>query len=113
LERERRSKVSTAELFGIENAAPDLRALEERTARSTFDSRIRTTELVIGERNLRPFIPAIRELRLRCGQQDDLTTDPQYFVAANTMNRRVAAVLIRRYQELVSCAEEATWAKAS
>jgi hypothetical protein len=95
--------VSTAELFGIENAAPDLRALEERTARSTFDSRIRTTELVIGERNLRPFIPAIRELRLRCGQQDDLTTDPQYFVAANTMNRRVAAVLIRRYQELEAC----------
>ncbi len=63
----------------------------------------RTTELVIGERNLRAFIPEIRELRLRCGQQDELTTDPQYFIAANTQNRRVAAVLIRHNRELEAC----------
>jgi hypothetical protein len=98
--------VSPAGLFGIDNAAPDLTALGERTGRPVpvFDSRTRTTQLVIGERNLRTFIPAILELRLRCGQQDDLTTDPQYFIAANTQkNRRVAAVLIRQNQELEAC----------
>ena len=64
----------------------------------------RTTELVIGARRLRTFIPAVRELRLRCGQQDDFSTDLQYFIAANTQrNRRVAAVLIRRNQELEAC----------
>jgi hypothetical protein len=96
--------VSPAGLFGIESAAPNLTVLEGRTARPTFDSRTRTTELVIGERNLRAFFPAIRELRLRCGQEDDLTTDPRYFIAANTMNRRVVAVLIRHNQELEACA---------
>ncbi|MGC2403475.1 MAG: hypothetical protein WA510_27035 [Acidobacteriaceae bacterium] len=38
----------------------------------------------------------ICKLRIRCGQQDDLTTDPQYFIAANTLNRRsVGAALVR------------------
>ena len=96
--------MSPAGLFSIENAAPDLPALQERTARPIFDGRTRTTELVFGERNLRTFIPAIHELRLRCGQQDELTTDPQYFIAAHTQNRRVAAVLIRHNQELEACA---------
>ena len=98
--------MSPAGLFGIENAAPDPPAIEERTARPipVFDRSERTTELVISERNLLGFIQAIRELRLRCGQQDDLTTDPQYFIAANTQkNSRVAAVLIRQNQELEAC----------
>jgi hypothetical protein len=64
----------------------------------------RTTELVIGARRLRALIPAVRELRLRCGQQDDFSTDLQYFIAVNTQrNRRVAAVLIRRNQDLEAC----------
>ena len=96
--------MSPAGLFGIDNAARGLPAVEERTACPIFDSLERTTQLVIGERKLRAFFPAIRELRLRCGQQDDLTTDPQYFIAANTQkNRRVAAVLIRRNLELEAC----------
>jgi hypothetical protein len=96
--------VSPAGLFRIESATPDLTALEERTPRHVFDGRTRTTELVIGERNLRAFIPAILELRLRSGQEDDLTMDPQYFIAANAQkNRRVAAVLIRQNQELEAC----------
>ena len=46
----------------------------------------------------------ILELRRRCGQEDDLTTDPEYFIAANTLaNRRCAAVLIRRDRELEAC----------
>lgn len=93
-----------AGLFGIDNAAPDLTATDGRIARPIFDAHTRTTELVIGERNLRTFISAIHELRLRCGQQDDLTTDPQYFIAANSLQgRRVAAVLIRRNHELEAC----------
>ncbi len=50
------------------------------------------------------FIPAISELRLRCGQQEDLITDPRYFIAAHAQNRRVAAVLIRHHQQLEACA---------
>jgi hypothetical protein len=92
-----------AGLFSIDNALADFSALEKRVAPPTFDSSQRTTDLIIGARNLRAFIPAIRELRLRSGQQDDLTTDPQYFIAANTMNRRVAAVLIRHHQQLEAC----------
>ena len=96
--------MSPAGLFRIESATPDLTALEERTPRHVFDGRTRTTELVIGERNLRAFIPAILELRLRSGQEDDLTMDPQYFIAANAQkNRRVAAVLIHQNQELEAC----------
>jgi hypothetical protein len=92
-----------AGLFSIDNALADCSALEERIARPTFDGSQRTTDLIIGARNLRPFIPVIRELRVRCGQQEDLTTDPQYFIAANSSNRRVAAVLIYHHQELEGC----------
>ena len=64
----------------------------------------RTTELILGERELRFFLEEIRDLRRRCAQQDDLTTDPEYFIAANTLRfRRVAAVLIRRDQRLEAC----------
>jgi hypothetical protein len=60
--------------------------------------------LAFEERKLCAFVPAIRELRQRCGQQDDLTTDPQYFIAVNTLKgRRVTAVLIRRDHELEAC----------
>jgi hypothetical protein len=96
--------VSPAGLFSIDNSTPNLTPVEERTARPIFDSRTRTTELIIGERKLRAFLPAIRELRLRCGLQDDPTTDPQYFIAANTQSKRVAAVLIRHNHELEACA---------
>jgi hypothetical protein len=69
-----------------------------------FDAGERTTELMFGEGKIRAYLPAIRELRLRCGQEDDLTTEPQYFIAANTLKgRRVAAVLIRRNHELEAC----------
>jgi hypothetical protein len=95
--------VSPAELFRTEKAVPDHTAIERRTALPIFEGRRRTTELIVGERTLWAFSPAILELRLRCGQQDELTTDPQYFIAANTLNRRVAAVLIRLENELEAC----------
>jgi hypothetical protein len=73
-------------------------------AASRFSDTERATQLVIGNRELRSCLAEIRELRRRCGQEDDLTTEPEYFIAANTLaNRRCAAVLIRREGELEAC----------
>jgi hypothetical protein len=47
----------------------------------------RTTQLLIGERKLHAHLGEILELRRRCGQADDLTTDPEYFLAANSWKR--------------------------
>jgi hypothetical protein len=59
---------------------------------------------VIGARELHSCLPEILALRRGCRQEDDLTTEPQYFIAANTLaNRRCAAVLIRRERELEAC----------
>jgi hypothetical protein len=64
----------------------------------------RTTQLITGARKLHACLPEIRQLRRRCGQEDDLTTDPEYFIAANTLaNRRCGAVLIRQDQQLEAC----------
>jgi hypothetical protein len=64
----------------------------------------RTTQLLSGNQELLAHLAEIRTLRLQCGQEDDLTTDPEYFIAANTLgNRKCSAVLIRRDQELEAC----------
>ena len=64
----------------------------------------RATQLVIGHRELRSHLWEILELRRRCDQQDDFTTEPEYFIAANTFpNRRCAAVLIRHDHQLEAC----------
>jgi hypothetical protein len=76
----------------------------EVIAGSTFIDGPRATSLLIGNKGLQSCLAEIRQLRRRCGQEDDLTTDPEYFVAANTLaNRRCAAVLIRRDHELEAC----------
>ena len=91
-------------MFGIDKSVADRFSLDGRSAGPLWDGCQRTTDLIIGEQNLRPFLEQIRELRIRCGQQDDLTTDLEYFITANTTRfRRVAAVLIRREQELEAC----------
>jgi hypothetical protein len=73
-------------------------------AGSSFMEGPRATDLVIGNRELLACLEEIRQLRRRCGQEDDLTTDPEYFIAANTVpNRRCAAVLIRQNRELEAC----------
>jgi hypothetical protein len=77
---------------------------DEPRAVSKFYDRARVTQLVIGNRELHSCLAEIRALRRRCGQEDDLTTEPEYFIAANTLaNKRCAAVLIRREQELEAC----------
>lgn len=64
----------------------------------------RTTQVVIGNRAIHSHLADILELRRRCHQEDDLTTEPECFFAANTLpNRRCAAVLIRKDQELEAC----------
>ena len=76
----------------------------DRIAGATFLDGPRATHLVIGNRGLHSCLAEIRQLRRRCGQEDDLTTEPEYFIAANTLpNRRCSAVLIRREQELEAC----------
>ena len=60
--------------------------------------------VVIGNQELQACLPEIRQLRRVCGQEDDFTTEPEYFIAANTLkNRRCAAVLIRRDRTLEAC----------
>jgi hypothetical protein len=69
-----------------------------------FSDYARDLELVIGDRELHSCLAEIRELRRRCGQEDDLTTEPEYFIAANTLaNRRCAAALIRHAGQLEAC----------
>jgi hypothetical protein len=93
-----------AGLFRIHNALAEEPGIEIRRAAPSLAGCERTTEILIGERELRAFIPSIRELRVRCGQQDDYSTDLEYFIAANKQkNRRVAAVLIRRKDDLEAC----------
>jgi hypothetical protein len=77
---------------------------DEPRAVPRFYDRKRVTQLLIGNRELHSCLPEIRALRRRCGQEDDLTTEPECFMAANTLaNRRCAGVLIRREQELEAC----------
>jgi hypothetical protein len=69
-----------------------------------FDDYARDLQLVIGNRELHSCLAEIRDLRRRCGQEDDLTTEPEYFIAANTLaNRRCAAALIRHAGQLEAC----------
>ena len=71
---------------------------------SVFLEGPRATEVLIGNRAIHSHLAEILELRRRCGQEDDLTTHPEYFFAAHTLpNRRCAAVLIRKDQELKAC----------
>ncbi|HXP08720.1 MAG TPA: hypothetical protein VN828_09505 [Acidobacteriaceae bacterium] len=73
-------------------------------AATTFIDGPRETRLLSGNGALRLHLPEILELRRRCGQEEDLTTEPEYFMAANTLaNRRCSAVLIRRDRELEAC----------
>ena len=63
-----------------------------------------STQLLTGKRALRSCLSEVRQLRRRCGQEDDCTTDPEYFMAANALgNRRCALVLIRSEQRLEAC----------
>ena len=69
-----------------------------------FADYAREMHVVIGNKELQACLTEIRQLRRQYGQEDDLTTEPEYFIAANTLkNRKCAAVLIRRGKELEAC----------
>jgi hypothetical protein len=71
---------------------------------SVFLDGPRATDVLIGNRAIHSHLAEILELRRRCHQEDDLTTQPEYFFAAQTLpNRRCAAVLIRQDHELKAC----------
>ncbi len=102
--RHGRSNLRAAELVATDHMLDAFPALAGRLTGPAFESRERRTELVFGEQELLSHLREIHQLRVRCGQQDDLTTDPEYFIAANTLkNRRVVAVLVRREVELEAC----------
>jgi hypothetical protein len=76
----------------------------DAVALPVFSDYARDLELLIGDRELHSCVAEIRDLRRRCGQEDDLTTEPEYFIAANTLtNRRCAAALIRHAGQLEAC----------
>jgi hypothetical protein len=84
------------------NATESL-AIHHRTSAPFAPDGLRT-ELALGARKLRPWFPALRALRIRTGQADDYTTDPQYLIAAQTKTlRSAAAVLLHRNGELEAC----------
>ncbi len=71
---------------------------------SVFLDGPRSTEVLIGNRAIHSHLAEILELRRRYRQEDDLTTEPEYFFASQSLpNRRCAAVLIRKDQELKAC----------
>jgi CRP-like cAMP-binding protein len=75
-----------------------------RAAIPVYVERPRSRQLLVGNHQLLSHLPEIQQLRRRCGQENDRTTDPEYFIAANTLaNRRCAAVLIRQDRTLEAC----------
>jgi hypothetical protein len=99
-----RSKVSSGGLIDNGQWLDSSMLGDDPRPPATFDECARTTHLLVGNRELRSRLAEIRDLRRRCGQEDDFTTDPEYFIAANTLrNRKCAAVLIRRDHELEAC----------
>lgn len=79
-------------------------AWNESKPDSVFLDGPRAAHVLIGNRAIHSHLAEILELRRRCDQEDDLTTQPEYFFAAQTLpNRRCAAVLIRKDQELKAC----------
>jgi hypothetical protein len=99
-----RSEVSSGGLIDNDQWLDSSMSRDDPRPPATLDERARTTHLLAGNREVKSCLAEIRDLRRRCGQEDDLTTDPEYFIAANTLkNRKCAAVLIRRDNELEAC----------
>jgi hypothetical protein len=66
--------------------------------------RPRVPKLVVGNRQILAHLADIQQLRRRCGQENDRTTEPEYFLASNTLaNRKCAAVLIHQNRTLEAC----------
>ena len=96
--------MSSSGLIDNSQRLDDSALWNESKADSAFIDGPRAAQVVIGNREIHAHLAEILELRRRYGREDDLTTEPEYFFAANTLtNRRCAAVLIRKDQELEAC----------
>jgi hypothetical protein len=64
-----------------------------------------STDLLIGVGQIQSIKQELDELRLRCHQQDDITTDIDYFLACkDPQNRRPVVVVFRAESKLVAAA---------
>ena len=64
-----------------------------------------STDLLIGVEQILSIKQELDQLRLRCHQQDDITTDIDYFLACkDPQNRRPVVVVFRAESELVAAA---------
>ena len=64
-----------------------------------------STDLLIGVEQILSIKQELDQLRLRCHQQDDITTDIDYFLACkDPQNRRPIVVVFRAESELVAAA---------
>ncbi len=98
------NKVSSSGLIDHSQRSDRVTAGKDSSAGPVFGDCTRAMHLVVGNRELTSCLAEIRRLRESCGQEDDLTTDPEYFIAANALaNRRCAAVLVHRDGELEAC----------
>jgi hypothetical protein len=96
--------VSSSGLIDNSQQLNNSAAWNESKPDSMFLDGPRAAHVLIGNRAIHSHLAEILELRRRCDQEDDLTTQPEYFFAAQTLpNRRCAAVLIRKDQELKAC----------
>lgn len=96
--------MSSSGLIDTSQRLDDSTLWNESKADAAFIGGPRAAQVVIGNRQIHAHLAEILELRRRYGREDDLTTEPEYFFAANTVtNRRCAAVLIRKDQELEAC----------
>jgi hypothetical protein len=80
-------------------------SVETQTHRPVLDPSQLSAELVFGERGVHACAPEMEALRRSCGQEDDITTDPLYFLANNRLSgRRPVVVTLRRPDgELEAC----------
>lgn len=96
--------MSSSGLIDTSQRLDDSALWNKSKADSAFMDGPRGAQVVIGNRQIHAHLAEILELRRRYGREDDLTTEPEYFFAANTLtNRRCAAVLIRKDQQLEAC----------
>ena len=96
--------MSSSGLIDNSQRLDDSALWNESKADSAFIDGPRAAQVVIGNREIHAHLAEILELRRRYGREPDLTTEPEYFFAVNTLtNRRCAAVLIRRDQGLEAC----------
>ena len=84
-------RMDTPILFALGSAAPSAAKF--------------STDLLIGVEQILSMKQELDQLRLRCHQQDDITTDIDYFLACkDPQNRRPVVVVFRAESELVAAA---------